>query len=154
VGPGFHFNLAHSHELAVYAFARHHAVGIDVEYVRELADARQLAARFFSARENAAWLALPAGQRAVGFYNCWTRKEAYIKAIGEGLSCPLDQFDVSLAPGEPARLLSIAGDEGAANQWSLWTLSPAPGYVGALAAALPHQAGQDYRLRMPAQPLL
>ena len=100
------FNLAHSHELALYAFTRGREIGVDIEYLRALPDADQIADRFFSARENATLQALPASQRRQAFFNCWTRKEAYIKAIGKGLSQPLDQFEVSLAPGDPARLLT------------------------------------------------
>jgi 4'-phosphopantetheinyl transferase len=151
---GLQFNMAHSHGLGLYALIRDHAVGVDIEHVRDQADLEQIAANFFSARENAALRALDADQRLVGFYNCWTRKEAYIKAIGEGLNYPLDQFDVSLIPGEPVRLLGIAGDEGAPNRWSLWSLEPCAGYVGALAIAVPFADREDYRLRMLAPPLL
>ena len=70
-----------------------------------------------------------------GFFNCWTRKEAYIKARGMGLALPLDRFDVSLVPGEPAVLLSTPGEPEAARNWSLRELAPGPGYVGAVAAA-------------------
>ncbi|HZG52707.1 MAG TPA: 4'-phosphopantetheinyl transferase superfamily protein, partial [Pyrinomonadaceae bacterium] len=94
------FNLSHSHELALYAFARGREVGIDIEHIRaDFAD-DDIAARFFSAREVSMLRALPARARTSAFFNCWTRKEAYIKARGEGLSHPLDQFDVSLTPGE------------------------------------------------------
>jgi 4'-phosphopantetheinyl transferase len=86
--------------------------------------------------------ALPAGQQTEAFFNCWTRKEAYIKARGEGLSLPLDQFDVSLAPGEPAALLRtrIAANE--ASRWSMIELAPAAGYKAALVVE-----GQDWQLR-------
>jgi 4'-phosphopantetheinyl transferase len=154
VDSGIQFNVAHARQVALYALVRGHAIGVDLEYVRDLPDLDHIAARFFSERENAARLALPAEQRLLGFYNCWTRKEAYIKAIGEGLTCPLDQFDVSLIPGEPVRLLGIAGDAEAADRWSLWALKPAPGYVGALAAALSYADRERYRLQAFAQPLL
>jgi 4'-phosphopantetheinyl transferase len=99
------FNLAHSNEIAVYAFTCGRQVGIDVEYIRPIPDVEQIAVRFFSVGENAALCALPESLRLEAFFNCWTRKEAYIKAIGDGLSHPLNQFQVSLAPGEAARLL-------------------------------------------------
>jgi 4'-phosphopantetheinyl transferase len=127
------FNLAHSHDWALYAFAHHREVGIDLERACPLPDAEEIATRFFSARESAAWRALSPNRRQQAFYLCWTRKEAYIKAIGDGLALPLDQFDVSLAPTEPARLLRVEGNPKEAKRWSLQTLEPAPGYVAALA---------------------
>ena len=127
------FNLSHSEGLAMYAIARDREIGIDLEYIRCVPDAEQIAARFFSCRENAVFRALPPEQKQAAFFNCWTRKEAYIKAIGDGLAFSLDQFDVSLSPGEPARLLGIKGSSAAAAHWSLQELTPAPGYVAALA---------------------
>jgi 4'-phosphopantetheinyl transferase len=127
------FNLSHSHELVLYAITRGREVGIDVEWMRpDLAD-EEIAARFFSPREVAALRALPEPQRLEAFFNCWTRKEAFIKARGEGLSLPLDEFDVSLAPGEPAALLGTCWDPHEAGRWSLRALSPGPGYAAALA---------------------
>jgi 4'-phosphopantetheinyl transferase len=129
-----HFNLAHSHEMAVYAFTQSAAVGVDVEYsLRPVMDIDQLAARFFSANENAIYRSLADSQRRPAFFRCWTRKEAYIKAIGAGLSQPLDRFDVTLAPDQPAALVSIDGDPVAAGSWSLFHFEPAPQYVGAVA---------------------
>ena len=127
------FNLAHSHELALYAFARGREIGVDLEYLRDISDIEQIASEFFSANEIATLHALPASQRRQAFFNCWTRKEAYIKAIGKGLSQPLDQFEVSLAPTEPTGLLNVAGAPEEACRWSLSALTPAPGYVAALA---------------------
>ena len=131
-GSGLQFNLSHSQGVALYAVSRHRTLGIDVEQIRSLDDGARIAERFFSSWENAVFTAVPDPQKPTAFFNCWTRKEAYIKAIGEGLSCPLDAFDVSLAPDEPARLLRIRGSEAAAARWSLFTLSPAAGYVGAV----------------------
>ena len=126
------FNLSHSGDIALCAVAYESVLGVDVEQIRTVVDATQIARRFFSARENEAFAAVPDVEKPQAFFNCWTRKEAYIKAIGEGLSCPLDAFDVSLAPGEPARILQIRGSEAAAGRWSLVALSPAADYVGAL----------------------
>jgi 4'-phosphopantetheinyl transferase len=128
-----YFNLAHSHELALCALSRDGPIGIDLEYALPLPDADQVAARFFSAAEQSAYRDLPPEQRQEAFYLCWTRKEAYIKATGEGLARSLSDFDVSLTPGEPARLLRVAGDPLEAARWSLATLWPAPSYVAALA---------------------
>jgi 4'-phosphopantetheinyl transferase len=127
------FNLAHSNELALYAFTREREIGVDVEYIRNLPDAGQMANRFFSFRENAILQALPESQRQIAFFNCWTRKEAYLKALGVGLYQDLDQFDVSLIPVEPARLIDveIIGDD--ASRWTLKALTPTAGYVAALA---------------------
>ncbi len=126
------FNLAHSRELALYAFTQGHEIGIDLEHLRSIADIEQISARFFSARENASLSAVQ-DQRLRAFYNCWTRKEAFLKATGEGLTHPLDQFDVSLAPGKPARLLRVQGDPGEAAHWSLRALEPGRDYVAAIA---------------------
>ncbi len=128
------FNVAHSHELALCAIARSREVGIDVEYTqRRVLDMDQLAARFFSANENATYRAIPAPERRAAFFRCWTRKEAFIKAIGEGLSYPLDRFDVNL--DEPAAIRSIDGLPGAAAAWLLFHLEPAADYVGAVAVS-------------------
>jgi 4'-phosphopantetheinyl transferase len=133
-GDMLRFNLAHSQGLALYAVTRGREVGVDIEQVRPLPDAVAIARHFFAAQEQEALRALPPGTKQAGFYHCWTRKEAYLKALGDGLARPLDQFSVSLAPGEPARLLTVAGDAREAERWSLRALEPAPGYVGALAA--------------------
>lgn len=132
-GEEWRFNLSHSHGLALVAVTRKREVGIDVEYIREdLAD-EQIARRFFSAWEVDALATLPLDQRSEAFFNCWTRKEAYIKARGEGLSIPLDQFDVTLAPGEPAALLATRSDSVDTSHWTLRELSPSPGYAAAVA---------------------
>ena len=131
--PDVHFNLSHSSERGVIAVAREGPVGVDVELLRDLADADDIARRFFSRREAAAYLATPPEQRSRAFFNCWTRKEAFVKALGEGLFVSLDRFDVSLEPGRPARLEAIEGDAAAAREWTLSELAPAEGYIGALA---------------------
>ena len=136
------FNLSHSHGFALYAFTRGRKIGVDLEYIRRMPDFGQIAARFFSQSENSALNALPESQRQEAFFYCWTRKEAYIKAIGNGLMHPLNSFDVSLAPGEPARLLNVEGNPEEASRWSLKSLNPAPGYIAALAVA-----GHDWQLQ-------
>ncbi|MCB0195793.1 MAG: 4'-phosphopantetheinyl transferase superfamily protein [Anaerolineae bacterium] len=131
-GGWLYFNLSHSHGLALVAVARDSRLGIDVEWVRPLDEMDAIAKRFFSRVEYLAYSKLPAEQRAIGFFNCWTRKEAYIKAIGEGLSCPLASFDVSLSPNQPAKLLSINNDPQIAKSWFMEAVTPVPGYVGAV----------------------
>lgn len=110
-------------------------LGVDIERMRVLPDAEGIAERFFAPAERAAFAAVPEPLRAEAFLNAWTRKEAFIKATGAGLSMPLDQFAVELTPGRPARLLSIDDSLGAgrAEDWSLFDLRPAPGTLAALA---------------------
>ncbi len=127
------FNLSHSHDLALYAFTYSRQVGIDIEYMRANVEYEELAKRFFSPDENAILHALPEAFKQEAFFNCWTRKEAYIKARGKGLSIPLESFDVSLRPGEPAALLNSREDPQETTRWSLQELKPGLGYAGALA---------------------
>ena len=140
-GGALRFNVSHSHGLALYAITRGREVGVDVERIRPEVAQEKIAERFFSPREVTLLRALPAQLQATAFFACWTRKEAYIKAKGEGLALPLDQFDVSLVPGEPAVLLRAAWDPQEAARWSLQDLAPAPGYRAAVAVA-----GHDWRL--------
>ncbi len=127
------FNLSHSGKLVLYAFTRHREVGIDIEWIlRRLDQTEGIAERYFSARENAALRPLPEHLKQEAFFNCWTRKEAYIKARGKGLSLPLDQFDVTLRPGEPAELLETRDDPQHAARWTMQKLMPGPDYIAAL----------------------
>ena len=126
------FNTSHCGDLAVYALATGREVGVDVEAVRWMGDAEEVAARFFSRRENRVFRSLDHLQKPLGFFNCWTRKEAFIKAIGDGLSYPLDRFDVSLEPGQPAKILRVDDTPGDQCGWRLESLSPAPGFVAAV----------------------
>jgi 4'-phosphopantetheinyl transferase len=137
-----HFNLSHSGEIALYAFAYERQVGIDVEHMKESLDYEELATHFFSTYECTVLHALPASLREEAFYTCWTRKEAYIKARGIGLSQPLDEFDVSLTPSEPAALLADRRDPEAPGRWSLHTLAPEDRYAGVLAVE-----GSGWQLR-------
>jgi 4'-phosphopantetheinyl transferase len=139
---GLDFNVSHSHSLALLAFARGRALGVDIEHLRAGAAERQIAERFFSAREVSALCGLPDAQQPRAFFECWTRKEAYIKARGEGLSFPLAEFDVSLRPDEPAALLCVRGDEREAERWTLRALDVAPDYAAALVAE-----GRDWQLK-------
>jgi 4'-phosphopantetheinyl transferase len=127
------FNVSHSGGLAVFGFAASSEIGVDVEEVRPMADMLDIAQRFFCPGEAADLISLPANQRERGFFRCWTRKEAYIKALGEGLSVPLDGFQVTLRPGEPAKIIHLARDANAARTWRLCDLELSSGYVGALA---------------------
>lgn len=131
--PALHFNLSHAHEIALYAFTLQREVGIDIEFIRNDFACEEIAGRFFSEREVEMLRALPVRQQTEGFFNCWTRKEAYVKARGQGLSLPLDRFDVSLAPGEPATLLFVRDGISETQRWGLQELNPAAGYVAAVA---------------------
>jgi 4'-phosphopantetheinyl transferase len=128
-----HFNVAHSEHVALYGFIWGRPVGVDVEYIRSMKDMDQMAARFFSAVEYQAWQTVPAEQQDQAFFNCWTRKEAYIKVIGEGLSHPLDRFVVTLRPGEPGRLLSVDENSALAEKWQMQALHPAADFAAAVA---------------------
>jgi len=127
------FNLTHSNNMALVAVTANQAVGIDIEYQRrKQPDTMALAKRFFSANEYEALSQLPAPQQLSGFFNAWTRKEAFIKAIGQGLSYPLDNFDVTLAPDEPAQLLRIGEDTAPQEKWFIHAFEPTEDYVGAV----------------------
>jgi 4'-phosphopantetheinyl transferase len=131
-GEPLEFNISHSHELCLAAVTRAHPIGVDIEYIRsDLAD-EQIARRFFSQREVAMLLSLPEELRKEAFFNCWTRKEAFIKAIGEGLSMPLDRFDVSLTPGEQAVLLETRPDPAQVLHWNMCAFDVGQGYAAAL----------------------
>lgn len=132
-GAPLRFNVSHSGVVALYAVAAGREVGVDVERVREDFAGLDIAKNFFSPHEVAALSALPADERATAFFDCWTRKEAYIKARGQGLSHPLHLFTVSLTPGRPAALLRTEDDPAEAARWSLIELFPGEGYRAALA---------------------
>ncbi len=126
-----HFNMSHSSSMALYAFTRVTAVGVDIERIRPLEDLYNIARNFFTPRETAALRALPDASRLEAFFNCWTRKEAILKATGQGITDGVDGIEVTVAPNEPARVLSMKGDAGAAKGWSLQALEPAVGYATA-----------------------
>ena len=132
------FNMSHSHEVALFAFAEDRELGVDVEHIRTDFASEEVARRFFSRREVETFNALPQHDQVAAFFKCWTRKEAFIKVIGKGLSQPLDKFDVTL--GQPAALLWVSGDD--ASRWSLYDLEVGGDYAGALAVE-----GQVSRIR-------
>lgn len=138
---GLSFNLSHSAGLALIAVTRSRAIGVDVERVRIDVDHRRLAKRFFSPAEVAQLDCLPEEARVAAFFHCWACKEAYIKGQGVGISLGLHNFDVTVAPDEPARLLATRPDAAEASNWRLEALHPAPGYAGAVAVR-----GHDWRL--------
>ena len=128
-----YFNLSNSDEMALVAFVLGREIGADIEYLKPMPDCEQIAERFFSESERVVLRGIPPERKEEAFFNCWTRKEAYLKAVGEGLAAPLDSFDVTLALGEPPRMLTLKGDAAAASRWLFEHLRPAPDYIGAIA---------------------
>ncbi len=128
------FNMAHSGDLALYALTVDCEIGIDVEELRDIPDIEKVASHYFSRAEASELLSI--GDKISArdaFFRCWTRKEAYIKAVGDGLYLPLDQFQVTLFRDAPAKFVHIGNDVSAAAEWTLEHLDPAPNYLGALA---------------------
>jgi 4'-phosphopantetheinyl transferase len=131
------FSSSHSGDWALIALAQNCEVGVDVEQCRPLPDAADFVKNYFSDWEIAEFARLSAPARTEGFFNCWTRKEAFVKALGLGFAYPLKQFSVTLAPGQPAALVEVAGDANAREKWRMVSLDVAP----ACAAALVFEAG-------------
>jgi len=141
-GSDIRFNVTHSGDIAMLAFSRQREIGVDVEQIRSDVEVESIARRFFSTSERMQLAALPSEEKVDAFFRCWTRKEAYIKATGDGLSLPLDQFDVSLGMEESNALLATRPDESEANRWLLREVPTHPGYVAAVCAR-----GQDWSLK-------
>jgi 4'-phosphopantetheinyl transferase len=135
------FNVSHSGTVALLAFARARAVGVDIEQVRDNFEPDAIAGRFFSEHEQRQLEGLSSSEKYLAFFRCWTRKEAYIKARGTGLSLPLDQFDVSIKPEDENALLATRPDASEAARWSLRGLQAGDGYIAALCVR-----GQGWRL--------
>ena len=142
-GGDLRFNVSHHQDVAAFAFAYGREVGVDVEEVRTLVDADAIAALAFSPREHRTYLALDPDQKPRAFFNCWTRKEAFVKALGDGLRHPLHRFDVSLVPGEPARLERVESTPGESCGWVLHEFNPGDQLVGAVVVAAPASADQE-----------
>jgi 4'-phosphopantetheinyl transferase len=138
----FQFNVSHSGEVILVAAAIDRVLGVDVEQIKPDMANGEIAARFFSRRECSTLMALPREMRAEAFFACWTRKEAYLKARGDGLSLPLDRFDVAFSPAENPRLLATRHDPAEASRYTLAALDAGPGYAAALAVE-----GSDWRLK-------
>ncbi|MDA1316148.1 MAG: 4'-phosphopantetheinyl transferase superfamily protein [Acidobacteria bacterium] len=132
--PDLRFNLSHSHDLALFAFTAGRDIGIDVEQIRPDRSTREIAERFFSRREVEALFALPTEQQTAGFFRCWTRKEAYIKAKGKGMSIPLNSFAASLSPEQPASLLWVQDHAEEPARWILHEPRAGSGFAACLAA--------------------
>jgi 4'-phosphopantetheinyl transferase len=129
------FNTSHSGDVALVALATNCEIGVDIEQHRALPDAGGLALNFFSDLENRLLARLPEHQRLEGFFNCWTRKEAFVKAVGQGLSYPLKNFSVELSPGKPAAILENSDAAEPAEKWSVRSLDAGVGFSAALVFA-------------------
>lgn len=128
------FNCSGSNDSALYAISTGPDIGVDLEHIRPLDDMVKIAERFFYPAEHRELLALPERDRTKAFFDCWTRKEAFVKAVGEGLSHALDRFQVTLQPGQPAAFISIDGVAGNETNWALYDVAPPSGdYSAALA---------------------
>ena len=134
--------MSHSGGIALYAFARRREIGVDVEQIRSDFDIEPIARRFFSVLEQQQLAALPEDSRVEAFFRCWTRKEAYIKAVGDGLSLPLSQFDVSLDCLATNALLATRPDGSEAGHWMLREVPGGAGYSAALCVR-----GQAWKLK-------
>jgi 4'-phosphopantetheinyl transferase len=129
------FSVSHSADLALYAVTRACPIGVDVEHVRPFPQFEKIASRFFSPHEREMLMALRPEQQSEGFFACWTRKEAFLKATGEGLGRDLAEVEVTLAPWDEPEFLSIKCEPPLRAEWQLRSFSPAPGYLAALAFA-------------------
>lgn len=145
------FNASHSGERTAIVVTRAGDVGVDVEWSDRDVEHEQLAERVFSARELATFRAQPIDLRRSVFFDGWTRKEAFIKATGEGMWRSLQTFDVELQPGASVRILAVDGDAGEASNWTLVTFDPAAGYVGAVAVRA--REARLLRLDWPSLPI-
>lgn len=132
---GASFNLAHSGGLAAFAISRRRALGIDIERIQAESAGEDIARRYFSAREFSDLQTLSPDEKVDAFFRCWTRKEAYLKALGTGLQTPLDSFSVSLLPSQAAAFLN-----GVTPDWRLEAFQPAEGYAGAVVYSGPSAA--------------
>jgi 4'-phosphopantetheinyl transferase len=140
-----HFNLSHSEHIALLAVTRDTEVGIDIEHIDPRRTTEDIAARYFSPAEQTELANYPGEERRPAFFRCWSRKEAVIKALGEGLVCPLDSFDVSLDPHH-TRLLALRREHANVTVWSMIAIDAHPDYAAAAALIGPcdHTAGYTF----------
>jgi 4'-phosphopantetheinyl transferase len=149
VNGGPTFNHSHSGDLALYAVTRACPIGLDVEYVRPIPHFEEIASQFFSHREAKMMMALSTDCRLEGFFACWTRKEAFLKATGDGIGEGLAKVEVTLTPWEEPRILRITGESQARPEWQLRSFSPAPGYLAAVAFSHHNLALTQRRVHVP-----
>jgi 4'-phosphopantetheinyl transferase len=138
------FNVSHSGSIALIAVGSGRRIGVDVEEIRLDVDTGALAERFFSVREREGIRTLPEHLRVASFFACWTRKEAFLKATGEGLSFPLTDFSVSTQPDVPPQVEEIRGHTEAGKKWFLADLSVGDGYRAAVASDVAFSLANTY----------
>lgn len=143
------FNVSHSGEWVLLGFSRGLAVGVDVEHHREL-EFDDLVKGFFSPAERAAWAALPPDGRREAFFATWTRKEAYLKALGVGLAKSLDSFTVTVGASTTPQLVWCADASHASEHWSIASVTPAPEYSAAVAVGSAVRCVRSFTFPHPA----
>lgn len=126
------FNVSHSGDTIVLGFVQKYDIGVDVEYTKRSIEVEKIARLFFSKEEVTSLLSLDCDYHTQAFYNCWTRKEAFIKALGSGLAFPLDQFVVSLDSTKTATLIDTKWDKKEKEKWVLKSIEPQEDYIGAV----------------------
>ncbi len=140
-----HFNVSHSNGLGLFAFTQNALIGVDLEKIKKQIDFETITSRFFSQNEANLILSLDLNDRTESFYKCWTRKEAFIKAHGEGLSIPLDQFEVSILDSEDVQLKIVRWNPKAIEDWSMISFEPDKEWLGALVVKSPIQQVNFYK---------
>lgn len=129
-----YFNMSHSSGTALYGFARACPIGVDIEKIKEISEMDNVVDQFFSANEKKIFNKFAPAKKMRAFYRCWTLKEAFVKATGQGLNFPLNSLDVSIDPDEAPRLFKVNGDEKEASQWLIQELTPGNGMAAAVSA--------------------
>jgi 4'-phosphopantetheinyl transferase len=145
------FNQSHSGERAVFALVSSSQIGIDVEQITKLADLESIAERFFAPEELADLCELSSSARERAFFGTWTRKEAFVKALAQGLSVPLNRFRVTVQPHEEARLIHFEGNAAAAGLWQMHALGAGPAYAGAVVYEGARRALREFPLLRAAE---